>query len=257
MNSTSQVALWLRGRWGTQRFVTLAVAVGLVAQPCFGARAEGARTAHALSGLWWASSYRVHIAPLDGTAIPFTAQGMARYRQNQAALEHGPTADAAQAACVPQGIPRALGAPYPFRLYQSGNQVVFIFEANRAFRIVLMTNRHADPAVWDPSYMGDGIGHVDNGQLVIDTTNFNAKTWLDDSGLPHSDHLRTLERLRTLESGRELEDVVTIEDPATFTRAWSVRFLFKRRPDINLSTDWVCGEQHRDITHVSGAKSYR
>ncbi|MGH9436710.1 MAG: hypothetical protein ACRD22_02140 [Terriglobia bacterium] len=237
--------------------VALSVAASLSWQICFGGAVHGARSFPDISGVWWIVSYGPHFTPLGGNPIPFTPEGKTRYEQNLLNLKRSSAADSAHSTCVPQGIPRVLGSPYPFQIVQSVNQLGFIYEVNRAFRYVLMTSKHQDPAEWDPSYMGDGIGHWDNDVLVIDTTNFNAETWLDDSGLPHSDRLHTVERLQTLQAARELEDTVTINDPEMFFRAWAVRLLYRRRPDVTVSTDWVCGEAHRSVAQVFGGKGYR
>lgn len=215
-------------------------------QPCASAMAaEGGATR--LDGVWQVAHYQPRLVPADGAAVPFTPAGLARYQANVAALKRNPQADPAQANCLPQGTPHSLVGPYPFEIDQSGEQLVFLHEANRQFRIVLLQKAHNDPELWDPSYMGDGIGHWDHDALVIDSSNFLDETWLDDAGLPHSDQLHTLERLRLLKGGQQLEARVTIEDPATFTRPWSARLLFERRPDITLATDWVCGEAHRKL----------
>jgi len=223
--------------------------------PC--AQAQTGGGAVDVSGVWWAAGYRPDLVPTDGKPIPLTAKGRAAYVENVAALKKSPAADAAHAACVPQGVPRSLMAPYPFRIFQSASQVVFIHEANRAFRIVRLADTHADPDVWDRSYMGEGIARQETGALVIDTTNFNAKTWLDDSGLPHGEQLHTVERVRKINNGLELEDIVTINDPEMFTAPWSARFVFRSRPDVVVTTDWVCGEAHRDISSVKGGVTYR
>jgi hypothetical protein len=233
------------------------VAAVMLLSPPYSCVAQAARPAPDISGVWWASSYSPQIMPSDGSPIPFTAAGRALEAENAQKWQQNPASDTAHSLCVPQGLPRVLTAPYPFQIYQSGGQVVFIHEANRAFRIVLMRADHADPRVWDPSYMGEGIGRWHGDVLVIDTRNFNAKTWLDDSALPHSDQLHTVERLRILQGGRELEDIVTIEDPMIYSKAWSIRLLFQHRPDVHIVTDWVCGEAHRDISGIKGAVSYR
>jgi hypothetical protein len=210
-----------------------------------------------LTGIWQITSYSPQLLPMNGGSIPFTPAGLASYQKTQQQLKQDSAVDVARSTCVPEGVPRSLASPYPFDIVQSPSQVILLHEVSRAVRIVPMQDKHNDPGLWDPSYMGDGIGHWDRGVLVIDATNFNDLTWLDDSGLPHSDQLHTVERLRTLKAGQQLEDVLTIEDPATFTRPWSVRFLFERRPNLIFAADWVCGEPHRDISSVPGAGNYR
>jgi hypothetical protein len=209
-----------------------------------------------LSGIWLLADYSAKLVPRDGV-IPFTAEGLASYQKNAEQLRLHPTSDAAHSSCLPPGVPRALGAPYPFEIVQSASQVDFIFEVNRAYRIVLMQEHHEDPAVWDPSYMGDAIGRWEGETLVIDSNNFNASTWLDDSGLPHSDQLHLIERLRSRGAGRRLEDEITIEDPPMFTHPWTVHLIFERQKNITIQTDWVCGEPHRAPAGTRNAVVYR
>ncbi|HMI96142.1 MAG TPA: hypothetical protein VK479_06475, partial [Micropepsaceae bacterium] len=81
---------------------------------------------------------------------------------------------------------------------------------------------------------------------------FNDKTFLDATGAPHSDAMKTVERIRKT-APNQLEDVVTVHDPDMFTRDWSARFVYQLRNDVRL-TDYVCGEKHRDISAVRGVQ---
>jgi hypothetical protein len=210
-----------------------------------------------ITGVWWLAQYRATLLPAGGGPIPLTPKGRALYDHNRAELKKEPTSDSAHARCLPPGLPRTLLAPYPFEIVQSQTQVAFLYEANRAYRIVLLGEQHADPESWDASYMGDGVGHWEQGVLVIDTNNFNAMTWLDDSGLPHSDQLHIIERLQLLAKGSELEELLTIEDSPIFTHPWSVRLLFNRHTEVQLQSDWVCGQRHRLPSATRDAVSYR
>jgi hypothetical protein len=130
--------------------------------------------------------------------------------------------------------------------------VTFLYEENRAFRIVRVAAQHADPADWDPSYMGDGIASwTDGPALVIDSTNFKSdRMYLDPTGVPVSDKLHVVERLTLKSGGKELEDLITIDDPVIFSKPWTARRSYERRDDVELKTDWVCGEKHRDVSAV-------
>jgi hypothetical protein len=211
-----------------------------------------------LSGVWSIGRYQAALKPTDSSALPLTAEGKTLYAANQNALKSkAATADLTTSRCLPHGVPRSLLSPYPYNLYQSPTQITFLHEANRAFRLIAVTDKHADPANWDPSFMGEGIAHWEQDTLVIETTNFNDKTWLDDSGLPHSDQLRVTERLRLRDKGAQLEDTLTIEDPVVFTHAWTTSLSFKRRAGIQIITDSICGEARRDVSDVPGAKAFR
>ena len=230
----------------------LAAALVALAQP---APAQVTPAAAAFRGVWWTDHYERLLRPSDGTALPFTPAGRAAYEHNKSGLKDGTVVDQANYLCLPEGMPRAMTSAYPFQILMTPGQVTFAHEANRAYRIVAFTDKHADPKVWDPSFMGDGIAHWEGATLVMDSTNIKAdKIYLDASGLPTSDKLHLIERITT--SGKQLEDAITIDDPDMFTQPWTVRRGYKRRDDIQLRTDWVCGEKHRDVSAIM-ARSVR
>jgi hypothetical protein len=209
------------------------------------------REARDLAGVWLTSAHKPRLLPMDGRALPFTATGRAAYEKNVAGLKSGALVDQTSYLCLPEGTPRAMTSAYPFQIMMTPGQVTFAYEANRAFRLVHFTDKHADPATWDPSFMGDGIAGWNGDTLVIDTTNFNVgKIYLDASGLPASKRLHVVERIRLTNGGRRLEDVVTVDDPEIFSRPWTAQLTFNRRQEIELKTDWVCGEPHRDVSAV-------
>jgi len=212
-----------------------------------------------LTGAWWATSVADRLQPQGGGAIPFTAAGKAAYDKRQAEQKADPTVDRTVHLCLPQGVVRAWMSAYPFQVLQTTapDQVTVMFEENRGLRPIRFRDKHFDPELWDPSYMGDSIARWDGDVLVVDTTNFNDDTTLDPTGLPHSDKLHVTERIRLLNGGRQLEVVATIEDPEIYSRPWSVRFTYDRRDDVQVKSDWVCGEQHRDVSSVRRASAGR
>ena len=242
---------------GSRRLARAVVALACLLCAGLVTAAEAASAANvALSGLWAPLQY--HAALMSaGITAPLSVQGHALYEEHQRQLRADPASDSMHTRCLPPGTPRAMLAPYPFEILQSADQVDFIYEVNRAFRIVMLQRPHADPAVWDASYMGESVAHWEGLTLVIDTRNFNSMSWLDDSGLPHSDQLHLIERLRTRAGGSELEDQITVEDAPIYTRPWSFRLLFRRHSEIRLQTDWVCGQPHRSVAGIRNAVSYR
>ncbi len=60
--------------------------------------------------------------------------------------------------------------------------------------------------------------------LVVELAGFNDVTFLDATGLPHSDEMRTVERIRKI--GNQLEDIITIHDPGMYARDWQARFVY-------------------------------
>ncbi len=209
------------------------------------------RDAHDLAGVWWVKAYRADLAPSDGQPPPFTAQGKARYTANKAGLKSGAIVDQATYACTPEGMPRAMTSAYPFQIIATPAQMAFAHEVNHAYRIVAMAERHQDPKIWDPSYMGDPIAHWDGDTLVVDTTNFKADAiYLDATGLPASDKLHLVEQIRLIDGGAGLEDRITVDDPVMFAKPWTATRVYQRRDDVRVQADWVCGEPHRDVSAV-------
>ncbi len=73
--------------------------------------------------------------------------------------------------------------------------------------------------------MGESVGGWEEDTLIVETVNFNDKTWIDRRGVPHSDQLRVLERIRRGGDGQLIVDV-TVEDPVAFTEPWTARRVF-------------------------------
>jgi hypothetical protein len=78
----------------------------------------------------------------------------------------------------------------------------------------------------DSSWMGDSVGKYEGDTFVIDTIGFNDKTWLDQTGHPHSDALHVIERIRRINHD-QLEINVTIDDPKAYTKTFSATKLYR------------------------------
>jgi hypothetical protein len=208
-----------------------------------------------LSGTYWATRYNAKIEIVGGGDLPLTAAGKAAYEKNIAGLKDGSLTDAARKLCLPDGMPRVLATPYPFEIIQGPpGQVTLAFELNHQLRLIAMNKpmpSDEDLSIY-PYYNGHSFGRFDGDTLVVETAGFNEKTFLDATGAPHTDELRTFERIRRT-GPAEIEDVVTIHDPQFYTRDWQARFVYAQRDDVRLE-DYVCGDPHRDISAVAGVR---
>ena len=90
---------------------------------------------------------------------------------------------------------------------------------------------------------------------MIETAGFNDRTFVDAAGAPHTDQMVTTERVRKI-SPTELEIVITVHDPQYYTEDWQARFVYTLRNDVRIE-DYVCGEAHRDISHIPGINEAR
>jgi hypothetical protein len=208
-----------------------------------------------ISGTYWATEYHPKIQIQGGGELPLTEAGKAAYEKNMAGLKDGSISDDARKYCVPDGLPRVLATPYPFEIIQAPpGQITMIHELNHQVRVIAMDKPLPDDKelIPYPYYNGHSVGHFEGDTLVIESAGFNEKTFVDATGAPHTDGLKTVERVRRT-SPTELEDVITIHDPEYYSSDWSARFAYKLRNDVRLE-DYVCGEPHRDISVVAGVR---
>jgi len=217
--------------------------------------ARGAQAKPDLSGIYWATEYNAKIQIVGGGELPLTAAGRAAYDKNIAGLKDGSITDAARKYCVPDGLPRVLATPYPFEIIQGppGN-VTIIYELNHQVRVIRMDKPMPGEKelISFPFYNGHSVGRFEGDTLVVETAGFNEKTFVDATGAPQTDQMRTLERIRKI-SPAQLEIVITIHDPDYYTRDWQARFVYNQRNDVRID-DYLCGEEHRDISSVRGVR---
>jgi hypothetical protein len=94
--------------------------------------------------------------------------------------------------------------------------------------------------------MGDSVGHWDGDTFVVETTELNDATTLDEIGMPHTKSLKVIERFRRVSPDR-LELKVTFDDPKAFTRSWSLpRYTLKLDAKATL-VEFVCDNQRNPI----------
>jgi hypothetical protein len=231
-----------------------AASAALLAGSLLNGLAYGQSAPPDLAGTYWATRYNAKIQTIDGGDLPLTAVGMAAYDKTIAGLKDGSIIDEARKFCLPDGVPRVLATPYPFRILQSGGQVVMIHELNHQIRIVAMNKPMPkyEELITNPFYNGHSYGRFEGDTLVVETAGFNEKTFLDATGAPHTDGLRTTEHIRRI-SPTQLEIVVTVHDPEYYTRDWQARFVYTLRNDVRLE-DYICGEPHRDLSSVEGVR---
>jgi len=138
--------------------------------------------------------------------------------------------------CFLPGFPRIYVHPAPFEIVQTPGRVIMMFEYD-AFVRQIWTDGRQHPKNVDPSerlWMGDSIGHWEGDTLVVDTTDFNDKTWLDRAGHPHSEELHVMERIRRMDHNNLRIDL-TIEDPKAYTQPITSQLDYRLRPDWKIN----------------------
>jgi hypothetical protein len=207
-----------------------------------------------ISGTYWATSYSPKIEVVGGGDPPLNTAGKAAYEKNQTGLKDGSVVDKARRVCVPDGVPRVLATPFPFEIFQVPvDHVTFLYEMNHQVRVIFMDRPlpSSETLIVDPRYNGHSVGHWEGDTLVVESAGFNERTFLDASGLPHSDEMSTVERIRKV--GNQLEDIITIHDPEMYARDWQARFVYDERNDVRLE-DYACNDTHRDLSGVKGVQ---
>jgi hypothetical protein len=146
------------------------------------------------------------------------------------------------ANCTLSGVPRLDLGPKPFKILQSPDEVVILYQAFTTFRQVFTDGR---PLPQDPqsSWLGYSVGKWDGDALVVETVGFNDTTWLDNAGTPHSESLHVTERFHRRDAGH-LDIQITIEDPKTFRRPFTVTEHARLAPSIEL-TEFICLENRK------------
>ena len=171
---------------------------------------------------------------VEGGGIPYQPWAAEQQQENYA---NRLTADPVRQCYLP-GVPRVTYMPFPFRILQTPDHVVITYEFAHAVRIVY-TDGSPHPLPND-FWMGDSRGHWEGDTLVVDTTHFNGRTWLDAAGNFHSEALHVVERY-TPTTPYHIDYEVTLEDPNVFTRPWTMRMPLYRRVEERLQIlDYDC-----------------
>jgi hypothetical protein len=118
-----------------------------------------------------------------------------------------------------EGTPR-ITYQTDFQVLQPEGYVVLMYEYGHHYRVIPLDNRPhlpSDIELW----MGDSRGHWEGTTLVVDVTNNNDQTWLDQVGAFHSDAMHVTERFAFISPGH-INYTATIEDPKVFTQPWTI-----------------------------------
>jgi len=157
---------------------------------------------------------------------------------------------AARASCKPGGVPQFLvygGGFQPIYIVQTPEKIVLINHGDNQVRHVYMNVPHSlHPA---PSWYGESVGRYEGDELVVDTTGFNDKTFLDDSyNVPHTTELHVGERFKLMDEGKTLQVSFTVDDPGAFNAPWSAMVRYRRATAAQPLTEEPCAEQ--SVVHL-------
>jgi len=153
------------------------------------------------------------------------------------------------AHCFPAGVPRAMYVPTSFYFLQTADYLA-IFHERIAWRIISLQPRAHLPEnmrLWQ----GDSIGHWEGDTLVVDTTNLNGKTWLNEVGEVISYAAHVVERF-TLAGPDTIKYQATVADPVVYTKPWTIAMPFNRNSGTLFEA--ACREEDHDLPHLKAIK---
>ncbi len=154
--------------------------------------------------------------------------------------------DSPSAQCLPNGF-ISFGV---VKIVQTPGLIIMLAE-DLTYRQIFTDGRELpkDPS---PAWMGYSVGHWAGDTLVVESTGYNDRTWLD-AGYPHTEQMRMTERYRRPDFGH-LSAEVTISDPAIYAKPIQNKLngLFTADTDL---IEYVCAENEKDRKHLVGKNS--
>ena len=200
-----------------------------------------------LSGLWRINTGLAYSLNIVADLRPDETVSWAAdfYRQRVESLAK----DYTETQCLPLGIQRTLRGFA--KIIQTPSLIVLLFE-DLSYRQIFLDDRGL-PQAPNPSFMGYSVGHWDDDTLVVESTGYNDRTWLDLGGHPHTESMQITERWHRKSFG-QIDLQVRFEDPSAYTRSWTVPVNIRLAPDTEL-LEAVCNENEKDRAHFQGPRA--
>jgi hypothetical protein len=185
---------------------------------------------------------RSTLAPVE--TIPFQPWAKALYEDRQIHELEPHT------RCHPSGSAREFQTPYGVDFVQLPDlQRVFIIDVGgpHTFRTIYMDSA-SHPGNLAPSSYGHSIGHWEGQTLVVDTVGYSERFWLDRTGLPHTERLRTVERF-TRTDFNTIKYEILIDDPSVYTRPWTGGFDLRWSADVEVF-EYICQDNNTAMQYM-------
>ena len=165
----------------------------------------------------------------DPTPSPRRAEPPPRFNTTRINRHDGPEDDALSDRCLTAGLPEFGTVTGSFRrIVQTPGGIAMFYDVGQGQgwqRNIVMDGSPHLPANIRQWY-GDSRGRWEGNTLVIDVTNFSAKTDFQGS----RENLHLVERW-TRTGPTSPKYVVTLDDPAVWTRSWTVAQEFTKQSD--------------------------
>jgi len=195
-----------------------------------------------------------------GQQVPYTPEYQKVFEASLADQAEGGTGNDYHVFCVPFGMPRMMGTPFPMEFVVLPERTYLLFEDAMPRRVY--TDGRGFPAAMEPAFNGhsigswvdrDGDGRFD--ELRVETRGFKGPRAFEASGMPlHSDNETVIQERFFLDKKNSdvLHDEITVIDHA-LTRPWTVDKRYRRRRDER----WLDDDCEQDNAHVRiGSQGY-
>ena len=154
----------------------------------------------------------------DATPSPRFAERTPRYNTISINRHDGPEDSPSAVRCLTAGLP-GIGGQRTNRIVQTPGGIAMFYDVGQGQgwqrNIVMDGSPHLPSSI--RQWYGDSRGHWEGNTLVIDVTNFSAKTDFQGS----RENLHLVERWTRI-GPNTLQYVVTIDDPTVWTKPWTV-----------------------------------
>ena len=197
-------------------------------------------------GIWdqpWITDFGKQL--VGDAEFPFLPWTKAMYDYNKSnAVAYDP-----QGFCLPPGGPRMFGTPYLSEFIQDRDCIVVIFEGGaHVWREIHMDGRPLPKREdLNPTYFYS-VGRLQGDTLVVETTGFNEKTWLNFNGAMHTDELFTVERI-SRPNRDTLHYEATITATGAYSKPWTIAWDIPWLEGAELA-EYICQENNKFLLEL-------
>jgi hypothetical protein len=128
--------------------------------------------------------------------------------------------------------------------------LILILLEDLTYRQIFLDRRDL-PKDPNPAWMGYSVGRWDGETLVVESSGYNDRSWLE-KGYPHTESLRITERFHRGDFGHLTVDA-TYSDAGAYEKPWTTKTEW-RFADTDL-LEYVCAENEKDSVHLVGTLS--
>ena len=195
----------------------------------------GPAPVHDMSGTWepangWRNGVQASGAynyPMDGKHfVPYTPAGEAAWKEHKYGDGFGsyPLEEVNDPfeMCDPIGFPRvSLHDLRALEIMQTPEKTIMIYENDQVWRNIWTDGRDFPKVIAEPRWYGYSVGKwTDPTTFVVDTVGLDTRTWIDNTGRPHTKDLKVEETFHRVNHDL-MELTLTIIDPAYYTKPWN------------------------------------